>query len=120
MRARKIIQDTIISPSGHIERKHETIAKVIRADEYNNSCFIRYRDKDGYKSYTNAYVKINSRGVFDWFPEPGDAVAIEEIGDMVMIASLVVDYSRDIRSKNKLKQDIYSEDYTDTLCGSIF
>lgn len=107
---RQQIRDKIIAPITYENEALATIAYVLRSDDKNNCCDIRYIDKQG-KIITrnNVIVRLTGSGM-DWFPVKGDYVTIEISRDTcVIIARSISNYNMDVRSKMELKQDIYSD-----------
>ena len=100
-------------------KKHRTIARVIATDEKNNTCMIKYRDRDGGVVHEKeAYVKI-SLDTSGWFPQTKDIVFIEKEGEDVIIVDLYEPtYNTNTRERRKLKEDVYP-DHSGNLAGNI-
>lgn len=96
-----------------------TVAVVTKADEANNTCSIRFYDKDGKKrEVRQAQVDLKNR---DWFPKVRDSVLVDVSGSRsALILSLYTeDYNRDVRGRQELRNDV-APDGDGTCCGQIF
>lgn len=111
----------MVEPATHRYHKVTTMAKVTKADEKNNTCSIQYVDKEGTKrNRDNVTVRLYGSGT-DWFPEVGEKVTIEDSdSSCVIIARCVDNYNMDVRSKMKLKMDIFSDSSGAEPGGNIF
>ncbi|WP_312339235.1 hypothetical protein [Anaerospora hongkongensis] len=118
---KQIIQDRIVSPADHIRGSITTIGQVMKSDEINNMCSIKYVDKDGNKrNKDNVTVRLYGNGG-DWFPAMDDFVVIEDTGSTVAIVARHVDnYNMDVRSKLRLTKDIHSDSFGGAIGGQIF
>ena len=103
-------EQEIANRSDHEREVFTSFAKVTKADEKNNTCSIQFVDKEGRKSNRdNVTVRLYGKGT-DWFPEVDDVVEIEQGRDtLVIIARHVDNYEADVRSKQEMVQDIYSD-----------
>lgn len=120
---KKIIRDDIVNPTLQIRGSITNgLARITRADEINNICSVIYIDKDGYKSNKdNIYVKIYTPGLITWFPSVDEIVTIEEQnGDPVITGPYEGSYNINSRSETILKEDIYSDSFSETAGGTIF
>jgi hypothetical protein len=124
MSLKRILQDRVFNPAAIARGETYTkLAKVIKADEENNTCTIEYKDKDAMiQQVDSVHVKIYNIAFQDWFPKPGDIVEIEESGGIPVITGLPgYAYNANIRIQNELLEDIYSDELTcDTLGGYVF
>lgn len=104
------IRDKLVSPITYENESLTTVAYVLRSDDKNNCCDIRYIDKQGrITDRDNVVVRLMGTGM-DWFPVKGDYVTIELARNTcVIIARSISNYNMDVRSKMELKQDIYSD-----------
>lgn len=107
---RQKIRDKIVTPVTYENEVITTTAFVLRADDKNNCCNIRYIDKHGkIRDRDNVIVRLTGSGM-DWFPIKGDYVTIELARDTCVItARSITNYNMDVRSKMELKQDIFSD-----------
>lgn len=107
---RQKIRDKIVTPVTYENEIITTTAFVLRADDKNNCCDIRYIDKHGkIRDRDNVIVRLTGSGM-DWFPIKGDYVTIELARDTCVItARSITNYNMDVRSKMELKQDIFSD-----------
>lgn len=104
------IRNKIVTPITYENEIIITVAYVIKADDKNNSCDIRYIDKHGrIRNQDNVAVRLSGLGM-DWFPVKGDYVTIElSRNSCAIIARYITNYNMEVRSKMELKQDIYSD-----------
>ena len=104
------IRNKIVTPITYENETITTVAYVIKADDKNNSCDIRYIDKHGrIRNQDNVAVRLSGLGM-DWFPVKGDYVTIElSRNSCIIIARYITNYNMEVRSKMELKQDIYSD-----------
>ena len=116
-----IIRDTIVQPGMRESLRYRTLARVVEADEKNNICAIRFRDQDGEDTFERFVPVKVDRDTAGWFPKEKDVVAIEKDKKYTVITGPSWDgYEKDVRPKNKLRQDIYPDSGFNTLSGSIF
>jgi hypothetical protein len=115
-----ILQSRVSNAAQHINNSITTVGVVTDSDEMNNTCSVRYVDKDGQKrNRDNVVVRLYGSGT-DYFPAKDDTVVIEETGDTcVVIARHVGNYAMDVRSKMKLVKDIFSDSGGSEPGGSI-
>ena len=95
-----------------------TIAKVIDANENTNFCTIVYKDQSG--SVTEMpQVAVDFRNT-DWFPEKGDTVLIDMTRNSAVIVSrYTTDYASEVRSEEKLENDIMPDGDGTCVGGQI-
>jgi hypothetical protein len=76
----------------------------------------------GYKSNKdNVPVKIYNQCIIDWFPKAGEMVNIDITDCKLVITSKYEGgYGADVRSGTKLKKDVLSNSFVDTIGGFIF
>lgn len=76
-----MIKDKILnltSPTVHNRRSFTTIGTVLKVDEKNSCCNVRYIDNEGnYINKKNVSVRITDPKIQSWFPKEGDMVIIE-------------------------------------------
>ena len=115
------IRDHIVQPGIREAKKYETVARVIRTDEKNNTCAIKYRGRDGdYHHVGSAYVKIDPDGC-GWFPKAKDIVVVEEQRGTVTIKEpFDPNYQTETRRRRRLKEDVHADETSNSLAGSIF
>lgn len=107
---RQQIKDKIVTPITYENEIMHTVAFVVKSDDKNNCCDIRYIDRQGQiRNKDNVTVRLTGSGM-DWFPVKGEFVTIEVTRDIcVIIARCISNYNMEVRSKMELKQDIYSD-----------
>lgn len=110
MTLKQKLLDHVVTPVTFETEGLITLGYIIEADDKNNCCTVRYKDKYGkITERENVTVRLTGNGM-EWFPVPGEYVQLElGRGTCVIAARAVNDYSADIRSKMELKQDIYSD-----------
>lgn len=111
MSLKQSFQNNVINGAIKSNKEMTLMAIVTASDDANNTCSIKYIDKDGHKkTKDNVSVRLYGSGT-DWFPAEGDAVIIQESKDIcVVIARHVGNYNMDVRSKMEMKHDIYSDE----------
>lgn len=117
------IESNIVRPADQARRSFTTVAEVMKGNEKNNTCDIRYIDKDGNVSNKkNVQVLIYNTAIVDWFPLKGEKVYIEDSGDgnIIIKSKYTTDYAASVKADNELKADILQNIYSDFTCGSIF
>lgn len=120
MLAQQLI-NKVVSPITYVNETFHTTALVIKADDKNNCCDIRYLNKYGIlQERENVNVRISGNGM-DWFPVVEDYVIVEISRDScVIVARSVSNYNMDVRSKMELKQDIFSDSFGYPPGASIY
>lgn len=110
MGLKSLIQDRIVNPASRINVTTKTLGIVLNSDDSNNTCKVKYVNKNGEScNKDNVTVRLYGKGT-DWFPAKNDIVVIEDSGDtIVVVARYVGNYAMDVRSKRKLKKDIMSD-----------
>jgi len=113
--------DKLVTPITYPNEAITTTALVLRADDKNNCCDIRFVNKEGVMcERENVIVRLTGSGM-DWFPVEGDYVTIELSRDIcAIVARSVSNYNMDVRSKMELKQDIYSDSFGYPPGGIIY
>lgn len=116
-----IIKDRAVEPIAHDLKSVTTVAKVLKADEKNNSCDIQYVDKNSIiRNRNNVGVRLYGNGT-DWFPQKDELVIVEDKETTCeIIARHVQNYNMDVRARMKLKMDIYSDSSGADPGGSIY
>lgn len=111
MGIKQSFQNNIINSAVRPNKEITVMAVVTSSDDANNTCSVKYIDKDGHKkTKDNVVVRLYGSGT-DWFPGEGDTVILQESNDIcVVIARHVGNYNMDIRSKMEMKQDVYSDE----------
>lgn len=105
------LQSGITNPAIRMGQTITTVGVVVDSDGANNTCTVRYIDKEGRKQQKeNVDVRLYDNGT-GWFPSEGETVILEDTSDAcVVIARYVGNYNMDVRSKMELKQDVYSDE----------
>lgn len=118
---RKKIQD-INNPAVHSRRSFTTTALVTNISEKTNTCSIQYINNDGlYSNKDNVYVQIIMPGFIGWFPKKDDYVKISITERNIVIMGPADDsYQTQTRSKIQSRKEILSNQFGDTMAGSIF
>jgi hypothetical protein len=116
------LKKDIVAPAEHIRRSYNMIATVTSIDEKNNFCSIQFIDKDGYRSNkNNVPVALYNASIIDWFPQVGELVNVEQIGELTRVVSKYEGaYGANTRANIELKKDINASTFTNTMAGSIF
>ena len=114
------LKDKLIDPTAASRSGSTIIAQVLIANEKQNTCNIKYTKTTGIEIVKdNVRLAINNTTIFDWFPNQNDYVYIQEQNDDVFITGPAIDYTK-VKRKNTLSNDIFSDNYIDTLGGFIF
>lgn len=105
-----ILLNHVVQPVARDNETFTTVAKVTASDELNNVCNIRYVDKSGIKrNKDNVAVRLYDTGS-GYFPKVGEFVEVQLERDIcVIIARHVGNYNSDVRSKMRLRKDVYSD-----------
>lgn len=102
----------LINPSNQTgDSTLRTVGLVLKIDEENNSCSVKYLNKKGRTVVKkNAPVRLSSSSVIDWFPEKGQKVMIEVNNNSpVVIGEVETESSTSNRGNTTLESDIYSD-----------
>lgn len=123
MAHRERIRRDVISPQIRAHATIESYALVIETNETYNTCTIQYNDRKGNLRYREGVqVKLYNSGIIDWFPMPNDVVAIVQTpnDDIYITGSAENSYPIEIRPKNRLIRDIYSDMLGSNIGGYIW
>ena len=118
--AKKKIQQ-LNDPAVHNRRFLNTIGKILKINEKNNTCKVQYVDNNGYyKISDNVYVKLIAPSIIGWFPKVDDIVEIQINESNVLITGpYSYDYSKQ-QSLIKKDKDILFDNIAGTIGGVIF
>lgn len=79
----------LVTPESNSRSGQKTIAYVLKADEKNNLCTIKYKDVNGvFCVKDNVQVSISNAD--NWFPCVGDPVVVKIEDEMVLIISRII------------------------------
>lgn len=115
------IKKNIVNPTAD-SRGVTNLTGVIKSiNEAGNTCEVSYSKFDGKKQIKSGVpLVLTNKGCLDWFPKVGENVLVQEKNNVLtIIGPAFSDYGQ-IRQGNKLKQDVLTNTYVDTMGGYIF
>lgn len=115
------IKDKIVEPAANSRSVSTLSAKITNVNEKTNTCDVMYTRIDGTElRKKNVEILLNNKSFIDWFPEVNDNVLIQEKNNIVyVLGPAYSDYNK-IRKSIELKNDVFSNNFVDTLGGFIF
>lgn len=120
---KNILRQEIITPAKKmIDDGTKVEAVVISINYHSNICSVELTNRDGNKEVKKAVpVRRYTKGIIGWFPEVGDEVILEKLGNRFeIIAQSSRNFFKDNKSKTILTKDILSGLMDDGIGGSIF
>lgn len=117
---RELFNSKVVAPNIETSIYTKSYGIVIRANEKNNCCDIKYFDAKGRPcNRNNVFVKTNSEN--KWFPLPGMMVELEIFEDQIcIIDEIVTDYSKQVKPRKMAMQDIYVDGADSSVGCYIF
>jgi len=99
------IKDGIVSSRDRYYETYENEATVIAIDKSRKTCDITYINRDNVKTTKeDVAVSTSGKGLFSWFPEVGDIVAVKENDYKVII-------ERPFQSATEAQTDLEADRY---------
>lgn len=121
MAIRDKIQKNIVNPTTDSRGIANLTGTIQKVNEASNTCQVAYIRFDGKKQIkNNVPVVLTNKGMIDWFPKVGEEVLVQERNERVSIIGPAYSNYRSVRNGNKLKQDVLTSSYVDSMGGFIF
>lgn len=115
------LKKNIVNPTADSRGVANLTGIIKSVNEPANTCEVSYTKFDGKKQIKSGVpLVLTNKGCLDWFPKVGDTVLVQEKNNVLsVIGPAYSDYGQ-IRQGNKLKQDVLTNTYVDTMGGYIF
>lgn len=118
---KKLFTENLVEPAADSRRSSTIIGEVIKVNEMENKCDVKYSDIRG-KTNEKKDVLVFSynKSVIDWFPKINDKVLLQETDSVLYIVGPGEINHANLRSQIKLENDIFSDSFISGMGGYVF